>query len=97
MDIGKITEKMLLDNPAIESVDFEYQNYFSRNDLDKAFLGSFHHIDAIILPLKTPNGTRTLTACISWENISKHITQMAGKTEFEQRINTALNFNPKRK
>lgn len=88
---------MLLDNPAIKSVDFEYQNYFSRNDMDNAFMGSFRHIDAVPLPILMPNGKREIMSCISWSDISKHVKFLSGKSEFEQRINTVLNFNPKKK
>lgn len=97
MDIGKITERSLLENTSIRSVDFEHQNYFSRNDMDKVFMGSFRHIESVPLPLLAPDGTRELVSCISWQNISKHVTLLAGKSEFEQRINTVLNFNPKKK
>ncbi len=97
MDIGKITERSLLENPSIRSVDFKHQNYFSRNDMDKAFMGSFRHIESVPLPLLSPNGTREIVSCISWHNISQHTTFLAGKSEFEQRINTVLNFNPKKR
>lgn len=97
MSIEEITEHGLLRNSRIKSVDFENENYFSINDMNDFFMGSFRNISTVPLPIMYSNGKRDLTSCISWKNINERIEQLKGKSDFEKRINTALNFNTNKK
>lgn len=97
MSIEEITEYSLLQNPKVKSVDFENENYFSVNDLNNLFMGTFRDLYSLPLPVLHPNNERYLTSCVSWKSISDRIEQLRGKSEFEKRINTALNFNPNKR
>lgn len=97
MKLDNITEEILLHNSNIKSVDFENANYFSINDLNLAFMGAFRGLEGIPLPMISSDGNRHLTMCINWITILERKNELLGMSDFEKNINTALNFNPKKK
>lgn len=97
MKLDNITEEILLYNSNIKSVDFENDNYFSINDLNLVFMGAFRGLEGIPLPIIHSDGNRHLTMCINWTTILERKNELSAMSDFEKNINTALNFNPKKK
>ncbi|WP_417354716.1 hypothetical protein [Flavobacterium sp.] len=96
MNLQDITEDILLKEPNVRSVDFEHEWYFVASDMNKRFMGAFNNVPGLPLPILV-NGNRELLKCISFHDIQQQINFLAGKSDFERHINTALNFNPKKK
>lgn len=95
MKIQDITEQALLDHPQIKAVDFEHEWYFVAQDIDRVFMGAFADLPGVPLPILIHN-ERKLTRCVRFADIKEKATKLSGLSDFEVRINTALNFNPKR-
>lgn len=60
-------------------------------------MGTFQNLHTVPLPMMYSNGKRDLTSCVSWKIITESIDQLRGKSDFENSINTALNFNPNKR
>lgn len=97
MRFEDITEQSLLNQSDIHSVNFEHESYFSYDDVNRKFQGVFGNLARITLPLLQPDGTRKLTYCISYSDIKQKVTELSGMSDFNRHINTALNFNPRKK
>jgi hypothetical protein len=96
MKIEDITQESLLREQNIRSVDFEHEWYFVAEDLNNMFMGSFQHLSGLPLPIKTGNG-REIRRCVSYSDIAEHVRYLKNLSPFERNINTALNYNPRKK